>query len=158
MVLTAASGLYQEWQTRVAYHQYRKLKAESPCSDLGGFTRLLNTPNQQPDGLMDEVPTVVVKQLKPGRCDECDHGFVVMNRPWGVLQLVRGAWKAIPEVRNSDAILAQFWRNSGAILRNLTAQSIFPGLRDDAETDRMFMRPPKNVATERSPSASASTT
>ena len=54
----------------MAYHQYRKLKAESPCSDLGGFTRLLNTPNQQPDGLMDEVPTVVVKQLKPGRCDE----------------------------------------------------------------------------------------
>ena len=37
-----------------------------------------------------------------------------MNRPWGVLQLVRGdAWKAIPEVR--DAILAQFWRNICAI-------------------------------------------
>ena len=98
VVLTAASGLYQEWQTRVAYHQYRKLKAESPCSDLGGFTRLLNTPNQQPDGLMDEVPTVVVKQLKPGRCDECDHGFVVMNRPWGVLQLLEHeAWGNIAE-------------------------------------------------------------
>jgi hypothetical protein len=98
VVLTAASGLYQEWQTRVAYHQYRKLKAESPCSDLGGFTRLLNTPNQQPDGLMDEVPTVVVKQLKPGRCDECDHGFVVMNRPWGVLQLLEHeAWGGIAE-------------------------------------------------------------
>ena len=73
-------------------------QAESPCSDLGGFTRLLNTPNQQPDGLMDEVPTVVVKQLKPGRCDECDHGFVVMNRPWGVLQLLEHeAWGGIAE-------------------------------------------------------------
>ena len=80
-----------------------------PCGEMTGFTRLLASANGQPDGLMDEVPTVVVKQLKPGRCDECDHGFIVMNRPWGVLQLVRGdAWKAIPEVRNSGAILTQF--------------------------------------------------
>ena len=69
--MTAASGLYQEWQSRIAYYHYTKLRAANPCSDIGNFTRLLNTPNQQPDGLMDEVPTVVVKQLKPGRCDEC---------------------------------------------------------------------------------------
>ena len=78
---------------------------------------------------MDEMPTLLVNQLGHGRCATCDHGFIVMNRPWGVLQLVRGdAWKAIPEVRNSDAILAQFcailtqfWRNSGAILAQFCA-------------------------------------
>jgi hypothetical protein len=30
VILTAASGLYQEWQTRIAYYHYRKLKAR--CS------------------------------------------------------------------------------------------------------------------------------
>ena len=77
---------------------------------------------------MDEMPTLLVNQLGHGRCATCDHGFIVMNRPWGVLQLVRGdAWKAIPEVRNSDAILAQFWRNICAILRNsLTAHIHLP--------------------------------
>ena len=58
VVLTAASGIYQEWQTRIAYYHYKKLRAANPCSDIGGFTRLLNTPGAQPAGLMDEIPTV----------------------------------------------------------------------------------------------------
>lgn len=89
VVLTAASGTYQEWQSRIAYYHYKKLKAENPCSDLGGFTRLLNTPGARPDGLMDEIPTVLVAQLSNGNCDSCDHGFIVMNRPWGVRQLLK---------------------------------------------------------------------
>jgi len=31
---------------------------------------------------MDEIPTLVVKQLGHGSCDECDHGIIVVNRPW----------------------------------------------------------------------------
>lgn len=58
VLLTAASGVYQEWQTRIAYYHYRKVKAMHPCSDMGGFTRLLNTRNAMPDGLMSEIPTV----------------------------------------------------------------------------------------------------
>ena len=88
VLLTAASGLYQEWQSRIAYWQYRRLREENPCSDLGGFTRLLNTPGAKPDGLMEEIPTVLVDQLRGGTCDECDHHFVVMNRPWGLRQLL----------------------------------------------------------------------
>ena len=89
VVLTAASGIYQEWQTRVAYYHYRQLKAQNPCSDIGDFTRLLNTPNAQPDGLTEEIPTVLVSQLSYGRCEQCDHGFIVMNRPWGLRQFTR---------------------------------------------------------------------
>jgi hydroxyproline O-arabinosyltransferase len=41
--------------------------------------------------MMDEMPTLLVKQLGHGRCAECDHGFIVMNRPWGVVQMVQSA-------------------------------------------------------------------
>ncbi|KAL3925618.1 MAG: hypothetical protein SGPRY_003602, partial [Prymnesium sp.] len=47
VVMTAASGKYQEWQSRVAYYHYLKQKREHPCSDMGGFTRLFNTPGAQ---------------------------------------------------------------------------------------------------------------
>lgn len=88
VIMTAASGLYQEWQSRIAYYHYKKIKTANPCSDIGGFTRLFNTPNAKPDSLMDEIPTLLVKQLGHGMCAECDRGFIVMNRPWGVVQLV----------------------------------------------------------------------
>jgi len=91
VVMTAATGVYQEWQSRIAYYHYLKQKRLNPCSDLGGFTRLFNTPNAQPDSMMDEMPTLLVKQLGHGRCAECDHGFIVMNRPWGVVQMVQSA-------------------------------------------------------------------
>ena len=123
VVLTAASGVYQEWQTRIAYRQYLTLKESEPCSDLGGFTRLLNTPDAQPDGLMDEIPTVLVRQLKGGVCDECDHHFVVMNRPWGLRQfLEHPAYARIPE---SYLFIV--------------------------ETDHLLLRPPPNRATEATP-------
>jgi hypothetical protein len=55
----------------------------APCSDLGGFTRLLSTPGGAPDGLMTEIPTILTKQLSHGRCDTCDHGFVVRRIVFG---------------------------------------------------------------------------
>ena len=50
VVMTAATGIYQEWQSRIAYYHYLKQKRLNPCSDLGGFTRLFNTPNAQVEG------------------------------------------------------------------------------------------------------------
>ena len=126
VVLTAAAGLYQEWQTRLAYYHYKKLKAAHPCSDLGGFTRLLNTRGAAADGLVHEIPTVLVQQLSQGgSCDTCDHNFVVMNRPYGVVQYVGSdEYAAIEE----EYILLM-------------------------ETDHLLLRPIPNVATEATPAA-----
>ena len=49
--MTAATGVYQEWQSRIAYYHYKKQKALHPCSDLGGFTRLFNNVGARPDAL-----------------------------------------------------------------------------------------------------------
>ena len=123
VVLTAASGLYQEWQTRIAYYHYLKLKRENPCSDIGGFTRLLNTPNARPDNLVSDIPTVVVRQLGSGRCAECDHGFIVMNRPYGIRQYV-----------------------AHEAFANITEEYLFL-----VETDHLLLRPLPNVASETQP-------
>ena len=125
VVLTAASGIYQEWQTRIAYYHYKKLKADNYCSDIGGFTRLLNTPGARPDGLMDEIPTVLVSQLAHGRCDECDHGFIVMNRPWGLRQLLRHP--AFADIAESYLFIV--------------------------ETDHLFLKPVPNMASPTTPVA-----
>ena len=119
VVMTAASGLYQEWQSRIAYYHYKKQRALHPCSDLGGFTRLFNNVGAQPDHLMDEIPTVIVKQLGHGTCSECDRGFIVMNRPWGVLQFVE----------------TEHFRSK------IPEEYIFI-----IETDHMIMVPPENTA------------
>ena len=123
VLLTAASGIYQQWQSRIMYWQYKKLKAEDPCSDLGGFTRLLNTRNSRPDGLMHEIPTIVVGQLGGGRCDECDHGFIVMNRPWGLRQFVRHP--AFATIKEEYLFIV--------------------------ETDHLLLKPLKNSATDNKP-------
>jgi hypothetical protein len=119
VVMTAASGLYQEWQSRIAYYHYRKQKALHPCSDLGGFTRLFNNVNARPDALVDEMPTLLVSQLGHGSCAECDRGFIVMNRPWGVVQLVE----------------SEHFRSK------IAEEYIFV-----IETDHMIMSPPENTA------------
>ena len=124
VVMTAASGLYQEWQSRIAYYHYKKMKRLHPCSDLGGFTRLFNTYQAKPDNLMDEIPTVLVKQLGHGNCAECDRGFIVMNRPWGVLQFVE----------------TEHFAN------RIEEEYIFV-----IETDHMMMRPFENIATPDKP-------
>ena len=118
---------YLEWQARIAHYHYRKLKFEQPCSDLGGFTRLLATPGAKPDALVAEIPTVVVRALGYGSCAECDHGFVVLNRPWALLQYARTA-----------------------AYREMEESYIFT-----METDHLLMRPPPNRATETTPAAFA---
>lgn len=72
---------------------------------------------------MREIPTVLVSQLSHGDCDECDHGFIVMNRPWGLRQFMR-----------SDAA------------RQIVEDYLFV-----VETDHLLLRPLPNKATESSP-------
>jgi hypothetical protein len=57
---------------------------------MGGFTRLLHT--GQPDDLMDEIPTWVAQPLP---AEHPDHGYIVLNRPYALMQWVAKA--AIPE-------------------------------------------------------------
>ena len=112
-------------QARIAYYHYRKQKLAEPCSDLGGFTRLLATLNGEGDGLMDEIPTVAVKSLGAGTCDECHHGFVVMNRPWALLQYIRTtAYREIEEnfIFVMETVIVHLGENS-SISANSASQS-----------------------------------
>lgn len=93
VLVTAQDSLYQAWQTRIMYYHYLKQKKADPCGEMGGFTRMLNSPTGAGDALMSEMPTVIVEQLAPGDgCraggNTCDFGFPVMNRPHGVSQLL----------------------------------------------------------------------
>ena len=85
VLLTASTGIYQEWQSRIFYYHYVKLKRDAPCSDMGGFTRLLTTPGAKPDRLMHELPTVLVAELTPAET----LNFVVLNRPHSLLIALR---------------------------------------------------------------------
>lgn len=90
VLLTASTGAYQEWQSRLFYYHYVKLKRLSPCSDMGGFTRLLTTPGAKPDALMEELPTILEAELSAAET----LNFVVLNRPHSLLSaLKRGALK-----------------------------------------------------------------
>ena len=40
------------------YYHFKKLQAANPCTEMTGFTRMLNSVGAKPDGLMDEIPTV----------------------------------------------------------------------------------------------------
>jgi len=73
-ILTSSSGGYQAWQCRVMHHHWKLQKARDPCGEMGGFTRLLTSPNELPDEYVDEIPTVVVKEARSA-------GYVVVNRP-----------------------------------------------------------------------------
>lgn len=81
VLLTASAGPYQQWQSRIFYYHYATLREVHPCSDMGGFTRLLTTPGAKGDGLMHEMRTVVMPELTSKET----MGFVVLNRPTSVL-------------------------------------------------------------------------
>ena len=83
VLLTASSGAYQLWQSRIFYYHYVQLRAKlGRCSDMGGFTRLLTKPKGAPaDALMSVMRTIVVHELTEAET----HGFVVLNRPHSVL-------------------------------------------------------------------------
>lgn len=56
--------VYAQWQVRINYFHWKKLKAqEGANSPVGGYTRLLHS--GRADGLMAEIPTVVVNPLPP---------------------------------------------------------------------------------------------
>lgn len=61
VVITVARGMYTQWQARVGYYWYKKMKRLYPRSAMGGFTRLMHT--GEPDEYMDEIPSVVVDAL-----------------------------------------------------------------------------------------------
>ena len=63
VALTATDALYSQWQSRIMHYWYKEMR-DRPGSDMGGFTRILHS--GKPDGLMDEIPTMVVDPLPEG--------------------------------------------------------------------------------------------
>ncbi|KAM3403786.1 hypothetical protein ACQJBY_007103 [Aegilops geniculata] len=84
VALTATDALYSQWQSRIMYYWYKQMRVR-PGSDMGGFTRILHS--GKPDGLMDEIPTLVVDPLPEG----ADRGYIVLNRPWAFVQWLQKA-------------------------------------------------------------------
>ncbi|VAH06948.1 unnamed protein product [Triticum turgidum subsp. durum] len=84
VALTATDALYSQWQSRIMYYWYKQMRVR-PDSDMGGFTRILHS--GKPDGLMDEIPTLVVDPLPEG----ADRGYIVLNRPWAFVQWLQKA-------------------------------------------------------------------
>jgi len=64
VALTATDALYSQWQSRIMHYWYKEMR-DRPGSDMGGFTRILHS--GKPDGLMDEIPTMVVDPLPEGK-------------------------------------------------------------------------------------------
>ena len=56
----------------------------NPCTEMVGFTRLLASANGQPDGQMEDMPTVTVAQAGFDKT----RGFQVINRPWTMLKFI----------------------------------------------------------------------
>ncbi|KAK4788497.1 hypothetical protein SAY86_019816 [Trapa natans] len=79
VALTATSTPYSQWQCRIMYYWYNRVK-DMPGSEMGKFTRILHSGS--PDDLMEEIPTFVVDPLPEG----LDRGYVVLNRPWAFVQ------------------------------------------------------------------------
>ena len=63
VALTATDSPYSQWQCRIMYYWYKKVK-DMPGSDMGKLTRILHS--GRPDQLMDEIPTFVVHPLPRG--------------------------------------------------------------------------------------------
>lgn len=63
VALTATDAPYSQWQCRIMYYWYKKMK-DMPGSDMGKFTRVLHSGS--PDNLMEEIPTFVVDPLPQG--------------------------------------------------------------------------------------------
>lgn len=84
VALTATDAPYSQWQCRIMYYWYKKMK-DMPGSDMGRFTRVLHSGS--PDNLMEEIPTFVVDPLPQG----LDRGYIVLNRPWAFVQWLEKA-------------------------------------------------------------------
>ncbi|KAL9404788.1 hypothetical protein Peur_001760 [Populus x canadensis] len=84
VALTATDAPYSQWQCRIMYYWYKKMK-NMPGSDMGKFTRVLHS--GKGDHLMDEIPSFVVDPLPEG----LDRGYIVLNRPWAFVQWLEKA-------------------------------------------------------------------
>ncbi|KAJ0084412.1 hypothetical protein Patl1_29381 [Pistacia atlantica] len=84
VALTATDASYSQWQSRIMYYWYKKVK-DMPGSDMGKFTRILHS--GKPDKLMEEIPSFVVDPLPEG----LDRGYIVLNRPWAFVQWLEKA-------------------------------------------------------------------
>ncbi|KAF8037992.1 hypothetical protein BT93_B0746 [Corymbia citriodora subsp. variegata] len=84
VAVTATSAFYSQWQCRIMYYWYKKVR-DMPGSDMGNFTRILHSGS--PDNLMEEMPTFVVDPLPDG----LDRGYIVLNRPWAFVQWLESA-------------------------------------------------------------------
>ena len=63
-LLTAQATVYQQWQSRIMYFHWRKQKAAAgPCTEMGGFTRLVASKDGEPDGLENEIPSAFVPEV-----------------------------------------------------------------------------------------------
>lgn len=84
VALTATDATYSQWQCRIMYYWYKKLR-DMPGSGMGEFTRILHSGKS--DSLMEEIPTIVVDPLPHG----LDRGYIVLNRPWAFVQWLEKA-------------------------------------------------------------------
>ena len=124
-ILTAQATVYQQWQSRIMYHHWKKQAAAgAPCSDMSGFTRLVASEGGKSDGLESEMPSVFVKQMTPQELAAHGH-FGVLNRPYSVQQMIDSG--ALAAIREAYVYIA--------------------------ETDHVLMKPLPNLATETTPSA-----
>ncbi|KAG8085433.1 hypothetical protein GUJ93_ZPchr0010g9023 [Zizania palustris] len=152
VALTATDALYSQWQSRIMYYWYKEMR-NRPDSDMGGFTRILHS--GKPDGLMDEIPTLVVDPLPEG----ADRGYIVLNRPWAFVQWLKNQtskktmylWlnqitylKFFPEEKGPVSKIDPIG-NSPVIIKKAQLEKIAPtwmnislNMKDDAETDKAF--------------------
>lgn len=63
VAVTATDAPYSQWQCRIMYYWYKKMK-DLPGSNMGEFTRILHS--GKPDNLMEEIPSIVVDPLPEG--------------------------------------------------------------------------------------------
>jgi hypothetical protein len=101
VIVTVSEGIYVQWQARMCYYWYKKIKAQHPDSAMGGFTRLLHS--GLADEYMDEIPTIVVDPLPP-EMDDIIQGYVVLNRPYGLLQWVQ---KYLPDIQENYILMSE---------------------------------------------------
>jgi hypothetical protein len=85
---------YHEWQARVFYYWFSRIKESRNPKAMGGFTRLLHS--GEPDDWMGEIPTVVVDPL-PRDLERIADGYVMLNRPYAVQQWVKRYMSMVPE-------------------------------------------------------------
>ena len=123
-VLTATAQVYQQWQCRVMYFQWKKQRRNDPvgtrCTEMTGFTRLVAHGNGEPDGLEGEIPSYFVNEYSSQDYQRF-HGYRVINRPYSVVQFLKSDYykNKIAEdyvfIAETDHILTQPLPNKASL-------------------------------------------